>query len=328
MRNKNWAEKMKKMKEDHSKKGQKKNSYKDDRFYFPEKQDNGRAEAVIRFLDSPDTDLPYVTVREHSFKENSLWLIKKCPRTLGRNENGWVRDCPVCVATQPLWDTDRDLAARRGARTYYVGNILVVDDPAHPENNGKVFLFRYGKTIYDLIMEKIDPPEDSKIQKPCNVFEEENGANFNLIVKWESKGGRPRAGYSSSNFDSPSAIGTADEIAMIEKGLYNLKEFIDPKQFDSWDNIKERFEQVTGETINGGTAQPQRQPSGSSEGSSEGSQSQSDDSEESTPPPADEDASEAPQSAPEPSESVEEEYTEDDVNFFAGLKNKKQKQTA
>ena len=235
----NWGETLKKIKEQENKN---KNSFKDERIYYPKFADDGTAQAVIRFLPSPDTDLPWVNVYSHSVQGNG-WYIENCPTTLGN-------DCPVCKANTDCWNAgDEQTARNRKRRLSYYSNILVVKDPQTPENNGKVFLYRYGIKIHNLIMEKMDPGEGSIVEQAF-VHDFEEGVNFNLIIKKIKTGkNKTESNYDSCKFvDSTSPIGSNSQIEKIENQLFNLNEFISPDKFKPFSELEERFNRVVGIT--------------------------------------------------------------------------------
>lgn len=231
-----WSDTMNKIREQTSNKGT--NSYKDERIYYPEFNDNGTAQAIIRFLPSPDTDIPFVNVYSHSIKGPGGWYIENCPTTL-------KKECPVCKANSAIWNTDQDTARARKRKQSYFSNILVIKDPANPENENKVFLYKYGKKVHDKIMEKLNPGEDS-IDEPVMVFDYYDGADFKLIIKKIKVGSIPMPNYDSCQFDNPSPIGTDDEIDKVEKSLYKLGEFVSEENFKSYQDLEAKFNRVVG----------------------------------------------------------------------------------
>lgn len=233
-----WSKAMDKIKEQTEKKGG--NSFKDERVYYPQFNDNGTAQAIIRFLPSPDTDIPFVSVYSHSIRGPGGWYIENCPTTL-------KKDCPACKANKLIWDSDQETARSRKRKQNYYSNILVVKDPANPENEGKVFLYKYGKKVHDRIMEKMAPGEGS-IEEPVFIFDYYDGADFKLIIKKIQVGKIAMPNYDSCQFDKPSAIGTEEEIEKISKSLYGLSEFINESSFKSYDELEAKFDRVIGVT--------------------------------------------------------------------------------
>jgi hypothetical protein len=233
-----WNETLTKIKDQETKGG---NSFKDEREYRPQFNDKGIAQAVIRFLPSPDTDIPFAAVYSHGFKGPGGWYIENCPTTL-------KKECPTCKANSSIWDEDPDLLRQSGRKRKlsYYSNILVVKDPQNPENEGKVWLFRYGKKIHDMIMAKIQPADDS-IDKPIMVFDYYDGADFKLKIKNIKFNGKLVPNYDDSSFtDTISPIGSDEEIEKIHAARYNLAGYIDPKSFKSYDELAARLEKVTG----------------------------------------------------------------------------------
>lgn len=214
----------------------------DERFWQPEVDKAGNGYAVIRFLDSPEVDgdagLPFVQYFAHGFQGPGGWYIENSLTTLGKDD-------PVSEWNSLLWNSgveaNKKQASAQKRKLNFVSNILVVTDAAHPEKEGKVFLFRYGKKIFDKIKEKLEPqfPDEPKVN-PFNMWE---GANFKLKIR-NVEGYR---NYDKSEFDAPSAVAkTDDEIEKIWKTEYSLKEFIDPSKFKTYDQLKARLDKVLG----------------------------------------------------------------------------------
>jgi len=213
-------------------------SYKDDRFWKPELDQASNGFAVIRFLPVVDgEDVPWARIFSHGFQGKGGWLIENCPTTLGKK-------CPICEGNNELWNSgnedDKTVARDRKRKLSYVSNIMVVSDPKHPENEGKIFLFMYGKKIFDKLMEKIQPefPDD----EPINVFDFWQGANFKLKI-------RKVAGYvnyDKSEFETPSALLGGEDAKLEElwKKQYALKEFTSAENFKSYDELKTKMDTV------------------------------------------------------------------------------------
>ena len=215
---------------------------KDERLWKPEVDKAGNGYAVIRFLDTPAVDgedgMPWVQVFSHAFQGPGGWLIDNCLTSLGQT-------CPVCEVNSKHWnsgiDANKDIARKQKRKLKYIANILVVKDPANPSNEGGVFLFEFGKKIFDKINEQIKPQfEDEQAINPFNFWE---GANFKLKIR-QVEGYR---NYDKSEFDSASAISKDDdEIEKIWKKAYSLKEFLAPKNFKSYDDLKARLDKALG----------------------------------------------------------------------------------
>jgi len=214
----------------------------DERLYQPKLNDDGTFQAVIRFLWSPDTDIPFVKKFSHGFQGPGGWYIEDCPTTVGN-------DCPACKANGVEWnkgtEAAQNLARQRARRLSVYSNILVLKDPQTPENEGKVFVYRYGKKIHDKIMEKINPGENS-IEDPVMIFDPYDGANFKLIIrKVRVKGGKPQNNYDSSQFSEKTSLGDA-QIENAEKNLYKLAEFSSAEKFKSYEELEMKFNKISG----------------------------------------------------------------------------------
>ena len=233
-----WSKAMDKIREQNDKKSG--NTFKDERIYYPQFNENGTAQAIIRFLPSSDTDIPFVSVYSHSIKGPGGWYIENCPTTL-------KRECPVCKANSAIWESDPDTARSRKRKQNYFSNILVVKDPLNPENEGKVFIYKYGKKVHDKIMEKLQPGTDS-IEEPVMIFDYYEGADFKLIIKKVKVGSVSMPNYDSCGFDKPSTVGTDEEIEKISKSLYGLSEFAAESAFKSYDELDSKFDRVMGAT--------------------------------------------------------------------------------
>jgi hypothetical protein len=214
------------------------NKYQDDRFWKPELDKSGNGYAVIRFLPAVEgEDLPWQRVWHHAFQgPGGQWYIENSLTTLGQKD-------PVSEENTRLWNTgieaDKEIARKRKRKLQYYSNILVVSDPKHPENEGKVFLYKFGKKIFDKITEAMNPQFDD--EKALNPFDFWEGANFKLKIRkvdgyWN---------YDKSEFEQPSKVKTTDEeIDALWKSQYALKTFIDPSNFKSYDELKEKLNRV------------------------------------------------------------------------------------
>ena len=217
---------------------QEKKSYKDERLWKPEVDKSGNGYAVIRFLPAVEgEDMPWAKVWNHAFQgPTGQWYIENSLTTLGQKD-------PVSEMNSAYWNTgieaDKEIARKQKRKLQYFSNIYVVSDSKHPENEGKVFLFRYGKKIFDKIMAAMQPEfEDEKAINPFDFWE---GANFKLKI-------RKVAGYwnyDSSDFDSQSAIFDNDEkIEEVWKSQYALNEFTAATNFKSYEELKTRLDAV------------------------------------------------------------------------------------
>lgn len=216
-------------------------SYGDDRFWKPAVDKSGNGYAVIRFLPAPEgEDLPWVRYWDHGFKgPTGRWYIEKSLTSIGQPD-------PVSEGNSILWNSgreeDKQIARDRKRRLHYVTNIYVVSDPANPENEGKVFLYQFGKKIFDKITDIMTPQFQD--EEPINPFDFWEGANFKLKIR-NVEGYR---NYDKSEFDSPKALSDDDEKL---EGIYNqlnsLAEFTDPKSYKSYAELKAKLNQVLGE---------------------------------------------------------------------------------
>jgi len=212
----------------------------DDRYWQPEVDKAGNGYAVIRFLAPPKgEELPWVRIWNHGFQGPAgKWYIENSLTTLGKAD-------PVSEYNTELWNSgseaNKEIARKQKRKLSYVVNILVVKDPAHPENEGKVFLYKFGKKIFDKIKDIAEPQFED--EKPINPFDFWEGANFKLKIR-NVEGYR---NYDKSEFDGTSAISEQDdEIEKIWSNQHSLVQFLDAKNFKSYDELKKKFEMVMG----------------------------------------------------------------------------------
>lgn len=217
------------------------NSQEDDRFWKPEVDKAGNGYAVIRFLPAPQNeDVPFVRVWDHGFQGPGGWYIEKSLTTLGQKD-------PVSEHNTLLWNSgieaNKELVRKQKRRLSYYSNIYIVKDPAHPENEGKVFLFKYGKKIFEKLNEAMNPKFED--ESPMNPFDLWEGANFKLKIR-NVEGYR---NYDKSEFESPAPLLDDDsEMEKVWKREHPLAEFIDPKNFKSYDELKGKLDRVLGLT--------------------------------------------------------------------------------
>ena len=222
---------------------QEKKSYVDERLWKPELDKSGTGSAVIRFLPAVDgEELPWTKLWKHAFQgPTGKWYIENSLTTLNQKD-------PVSEHNTQLWNTglesDKETARKQKRKLEYYSNIYVVNDPKHPENNGKVFLFRYGKKIFDKIMAAMQPEFED--ETPINPFDFWEGANFKLKIRkvdgyWN---------YDKSEFDSVSAL--LDDDAKLDatwKTQYPLADFHAPSNFKSYEELKKRLDDVLSGTV-------------------------------------------------------------------------------
>jgi len=218
--------------------GQDSKSFEDDRFWKLEADKAGNGTAVIRFLPRVEGDeLPWVKIFSHGFQgPTGRWYIENSLSTLGEND-------PVGELNSQLWNSgseaNKEIARKQKRRLHFYANILVVSDPKHPENEGQVKLFKFGKKIFDKIMNKAKPTFED--EKPVNVFDLWEGANFKLRMRKVE--GYPN--YDESTFTEPVPVAPSDEqiLAIVNK-QYKLSEFLDRKNFKSYEELKAKLDSV------------------------------------------------------------------------------------
>ena len=214
-----------------------KNKYQDDRLWKPELDKTGNGYAVLRFLPATQSeDMPWVRLWSHAFQGPGGWYIENSLTTLGHKD-------PVSEENTRLWNTgaesDKQVARNRKRKLSYYSNVLIVSDPAHPENEGQVKLFKFGKKIFDKITEAMQPEFDD--ETPINPFDFWKGANFKLKIRkvdgfWN---------YDKSEFEGVSAIADNDDnIKAIWEKQYPLKPFLDTSNFKSYEELKEKLNRV------------------------------------------------------------------------------------
>ena len=214
----------------------------DDRLWKPEVDKSGNGYAVIRFLPAPDgEDLPWAKLYTHAFQSSGGWYIENSLTTLGQKD-------PVSEHNSQLWnsgvDSDKEVARKQKRKLSYYSNVYVVKDPSNPSNEGKVFLFRYGKKIFDKITAAMQPEFED--ETPINPFDFWAGANFKIKIKkvagyWN---------YDSSEFAAPEPLLDDDEaMEAVWKQEHSLAEIVAPDQFKSYEDLKKRLNYVLGLTV-------------------------------------------------------------------------------
>jgi len=214
----------------------------DDRLWKPEVDKAGNGYAVIRFLPAPDgEDLPWAKLYTHAFQGTGGWFIENSLTTLGQKD-------PVSEYNSQLWnsgvDSDKEVARKQKRKLSYYSNVYVVKDPSNPSNEGKVFLFRYGKKIFDKITAAMQPEFED--ETPINPFDFWAGANFKIKIKkvagyWN---------YDSSEFAAPEPLLDDDDaMETVWKQEHSLAEIVAPDQFKSYEDLKKRLDYVLGLTV-------------------------------------------------------------------------------
>jgi dihydroneopterin aldolase len=213
-------------------------SYQDDRFWKLEADKAGNGTATIRFLPRADGDeLPWVKIFTHGFQgPTGKWYIENSLTTIGEND-------PVGELNSRLWntgsDSDKEVARKQKRKLSYYANVLIISDPKHPENEGKVKLFKFGKKIFDKIMDKARPTFED--ETPVNVFDFWEGADFKLRMR--KVDGYPN--YDQSAFQEPAAISEdEDQILAIANSQHKLAEFLDKKNFKTYEELARKLASV------------------------------------------------------------------------------------
>jgi hypothetical protein len=220
---------------------QEKTAYGDDRFWKPTRDKAGNGYAVVRFLPAGEgEDLPWVKYWDHGFKgPTGLWYIENSLTSIGQPD-------PVSEANSVLWNTGRDedkaTARERKRRLHYVSNILVISDPSNPANEGKVFLYKFGKKIFDKIMDVMQPQFAD--EDPVNPYDFWEGADFKIKIRqvegWVN--------YDKSEFASPTALheGDEDKLEKLFNSLYSLNDLVDPKNYKTYAELSAKMNKVLG----------------------------------------------------------------------------------
>ena len=215
-------------------------SYVDDRYWKPERDKSGNGYAVIRFLPQTEgEDLPWVRIWNHGFQGPGGWYIENSLTTIGQKD-------PVSEFNTGLWnngtEAGKEQARKQKRRLNYVSNIIVVKDPANPDNEGKNFLYRYGKRIFDKINDTMNP--EFQDETPMNPFDYWEGADFKLKIRTVDG----FVNYDRSEFDPATAILDGEDAKLEElyNKQYSLQELVAPDQFKTFDELKAKLERTLG----------------------------------------------------------------------------------
>ena len=225
--------------------GSEKKSYKDDRFWQPTVESNGKGYAVLRLMPAPEeNDVPFVRVYSHGFQSVNGWYIDPCATSV----NG---KCPVCEANSVVvqngggWDIlsqgDKELVRSRKRKEHFYLNVMVLEDDKNPDTVGKVYLWKIGKVNFNKILAAMEP--EFKDEDPLNPFDFWEGANFKLKI-CKKDGWR---NYDSSEFAKPSELlnGDDDALETVYKTLYDLNEFTNDNYFPTHSDASDKFNKVT-----------------------------------------------------------------------------------
>ena len=222
------------------------NSNSDDRLWKPELDKSGNGYAVIRFLPAPDgEELPWAKMYSHAFQGLGGWYIEYSLTTLGKND-------PVSEYNSKLWNSgieaNKEIARKQKRRLHFISNIYVVQDPGNPDNEGKVFLYKYGKKIFDKINDVMNPEFED--ESPVNPFDFWEGTNFKLKIR-KVEG---FTNYDKSEFAAASALleGDDKQLEDLWKTQYKLSDFLLPENFKSYEELQTRLDKVLNTT--GGNA--------------------------------------------------------------------------
>ena len=212
----------------------------DDRLWKPSVDKAGNGQAVLRFLPAPPgEELPWVRVYDHGFQgPTGKWYIENSLTTINKPD-------PLGELNSELWNSgieaNKEIARKQKRRLSYISNVLVVRDPSNPENEGKVFLYKYGKKIFDKIKDVMQPTFED--EKPVNPFDLWEGANFKLRIR-QVEGYR---NYDKSEFDGNTPLDeNEDKLEAIWKQTHSLAAFLDPSNFKSYDELKTKLNTVLG----------------------------------------------------------------------------------
>ena len=211
----------------------------DERYWRPELDKSGNGYAIVRFLPAPDgEDLPWARMWNHGFQGPGGWYIENSLTTLGQKD-------PVSEYNSKLWNSgieaNKEVARKQKRRLNYTSNVYIVKDPAHPENEGQVRLYRYGKKIFDKINDLMNPEFED--ETPVNPFDLWEGANFKMKIR-KVEG---YSNYDKSEFDTPSALLEDDnKMEEIWNSEHSLKELVSDDKFKPFDELKEKLDRVLG----------------------------------------------------------------------------------
>lgn len=225
----------------------------DPRKWYPETDKAGNGKAVIRFLPAPDgEDSPTVKLYQRSFKgPTGKWYINNCLTTIGKDDpvNELNRKLVGGLEWEAVPDKVKEVVRNQKRKTLYISNILVIKDPANPENEGKVFLYNYGPVIRDIINEKMNPTFEG--EERVNPFDMYEGANFVIKITRKDK----YRNYDKSEFEAKGPLfvnkkGEPDEAKMEEvyNQMHKLQPFLAADQFKSYEELEKQLEKVLGNT--------------------------------------------------------------------------------
>tara|TARA_R100000329_G_scaffold135787_1_gene116260 strand:- start:372 stop:1256 length:885 start_codon:yes stop_codon:yes gene_type:complete len=211
----------------------------DEGYWRPELDKSGNGYAVIRFLPAPEgEELPWARIWNHGFQGPGGWYIENSLTTLGQKD-------PVSEYNSQLWNSgieaNKEIARKQKRRLNYTSNVYIIKDPANPQNEGQVKLYRYGKKIFDKINDLMNPEFED--ESPVNPFDLWEGANFKMKIR-KVEG---YSNYDKSEFEAPSALLDDDErLEEIWNSQTSLKELVSPDKFKTFDELKTKLDRVLG----------------------------------------------------------------------------------
>jgi hypothetical protein len=236
--------------------GGNKKSFSDDTMWKPELDKTGNGYAVVRFLPTPEgEEMPWVSYFDHGFQGPGGWYIEKSLTTINKQD-------PVSEYNSQLWNTgieaNKDIARKQKRRLHYVSNVYVISDPKNPDNEGKVFKYRYGKKIFESLKEAISPAFDDEIA--INPFDlRGEGANFKIKIRkvdgyWN---------YDKSEFDKPAPLfDDENKLNEVFGSIHSLSGIIAPSEFKTYEELQERLQRVLGTVGSNSTAESIAQDEG------------------------------------------------------------------
>ena len=236
--------------------GGKQKSFSDDTMWKPELDKTGNGYAVVRFLPTPEgEEMPWVSYFDHGFQGPGGWYIEKSLTTINKQD-------PVSEYNTQLWNTgieaNKDIARKQKRRLHYVSNVYVISDPKNPDNEGKVFKYRYGKKIFEALKEAISPAfEDETAINPFDLRGE--GANFKIKIRkvdgyWN---------YDKSEFDKPAPLfDDENRLNEVFGSIHSLSGVIAPSEFKTYEELQEKLQRVLGTTGSNSTAESIAQDEG------------------------------------------------------------------
>ena len=236
--------------------GGKQKSFSDDTMWKPELDKTGNGYAVVRFLPTPEgEEMPWVSYFDHGFQGPGGWYIEKSLTTLSKQD-------PVSEYNTELWNTgieaNKDIARKQKRRLHYVSNVYVISDPKNPDNEGKVFKYRFGKKIFEALKEAISPAfEDETAINPFDLRGE--GANFKIKIRkvdgyWN---------YDKSEFDKPAPLfDDENRLNEVFGSIHSLSGIIAPSEFKTYEELQEKLQRVLGTTGSNSTAESIAQDEG------------------------------------------------------------------